>query len=215
MSVQLELPVSTAHRRQRDVIRDLSDYGDPQAPRPQAVSPTRQLPHSPVRQSEGRALRNAAAARLRAAALPGSEERAKLTPEQIVDRRTSLADAQIALCVARGVALDDIDPFSGYSMSRSAYDAARHSWISLIKFHGFNDDYDQQPLDDALAWWAERRPQYMAGDDWLAAGMAAHREYWQGLGYGCGGPYCEIHDDETTMLKAAQEAADMIDKAGA
>lgn len=181
MSIQLELPASAATRRQENVIRDLSAYGKARAP--QTGRP----------RVSDRALRNAAAARLRAAALPSSEERAKLTPEQIVDRRTSLADAQIALCVARGVALDDIDSFSGYSMSRSAYDAARHSWISLIKFHGFNDDYDQQPLDKALAWWAERRPQYLAGDDWLAAGMAAHREYWRGIGHGCGAPYCEVH----------------------
>lgn len=195
MSVQLELPV--AERRETDVIRDLSDYGNPQTARPLASVPTQQRPRRSVAQRADRALRNIAAARLRAAALPGSEERAKLTSEQIVDRRTSLADAQIALCAARGVPLDDIDPFSGYSMSRSAYDAARHSWISLIKFHGFNDDYDQQPLGKALAWWAERRPQYLAGDDWLAAGMAAHREYWEGLGYGCGGPYCELHAESS------------------
>jgi hypothetical protein len=185
VSIQLELPVSAATRQQETVIRDLSDYGKERAS--QAGRP----------RGSDRALRNAAAARLRAAALPDSEQRVKLTPEQIVDRRTSLADAQIALSVARGVSLDDIDPFSGYSMSRSAYDAARHSWISLIKFHGFNDDYDQQPLDEALAWWAERRPQYLVGDDWLAAGMAAHCEYWQGLGYGCGGPYCETHAEDS------------------
>lgn len=186
MPTQLELPVI-------DVVRDLSDYGAQWgvgAPDLPAQPPRRSAAHP-----SGRALRNAAAARLRAAALPGSEERVKLTPEQIVDRRTSLADAQIALCVAREVPLDDIDPFSGYSMTRSAYDAARHSWISLIKFHGFNDDYDQQPLGEALAWWAERRPQYLAGDDWLAAGMAAHRDYWQKIGHGCGAPYCEMHHE--------------------
>ncbi|MCX4911835.1 hypothetical protein [Streptomyces sp. NBC_00878] len=179
MSIQLEFPVSD--RRPTDVIRDLSDYGKARAPqmeRPRASD---------------QSLRNIAAARLRATALPGSEERAKLTSEQIVDRRTSLADAQIALSAARGVSLDDIDPFSGYSTSRRAYGAVRHSWISLIKFHGFNDGYDQQPLDEALAWWAERRPQYLDGDDWLAAGMAAHREYWQGVGRGCGAPYCDGH----------------------
>lgn len=181
MSTQLELPI--VERRQADVIRDLSDYGKARAPQ------TGRLHIS------DRALRNAAAARLRAAALPGSEERAKLAPEQIVDRRTSLADAQIALSVARGVALEDIDSFSGCSMSRRAYDAVRHSWISLIKFHGFNDDYDQQPLDKALTWWAERRPQYLSGDDWLVAGLTAHHEYWQGLGHGCGAPYCEMHGE--------------------
>lgn len=193
MSIQLELPVSAVTRQQATVIRDLSDYGKgrtSQARRPRGSD---------------RALRNAAAARLRAAALPDSEQRAKLTPEQIVDRRTSLADAQIALSVARGVALDDIDSFSGRSMSRNAYDAARHSWISLIKFHGFNDDYDQQPLNEFLAWWAERRPQYLDGDDWLAAGMAAHHKYWQGVGHGCGAPYCDVHSNDCLAPKAADE----------
>lgn len=195
MSTQLELPMgATPARRQTDVIRDLSDYGSPQAALPHTSGPT-QRPRRSTAQRDSRALRNIAAARRRANALPDSEERAKLAPEQIVDRRTSLADAQIALCVARGVALDDIDPFSGYSMSRSAYDAARHSWISFIKFQGFNEGYDQQPLDKALAFWLERRPQYLNGDDWLAAGMAAHRKYWQGLGHGCGAPYCEMHGE--------------------
>jgi hypothetical protein len=203
MSIQLELPV--AERRQTDVIRDLSDYDSPQTARPLGSVPTRQRPRRSVAQRADRALRNIAAARLRAAALPGSEERSKLTPEQIVDRRTSLADAQIALSVARGVALDDIDSFSGRSMSRNAYDAARYSWISLIKFHGFNDDYDQQPLNEFLAWWAERRPQYLDGDDWLAAGMAAHHEYWQGVGHGCGAPYCDVHSNDSLAPKAADE----------
>lgn len=204
MSVQLELPVSEATCRQQDVIRDLSDYDSPQAVHPHASSPTRQRPHRAAASVASRALRNSAAARLRAAAVH-REERAKLTPEQIVDRRTSLADSQIALSVARGVALDDIDPFSGCSMSHGAYGAARHSWISLIKFHGFNDDYDQPSLDEVLAWWAERRPQYLDGDDWLAAGMSAHREYWQSVGHGCGAPYCEVHGDDTLAQKAAGE----------
>jgi hypothetical protein len=194
MSIQLELPVAKC--RQVDAIGDLSDYGSPQAARPDASGPTGQRPNRSVASSTSRALRNTAAARVRAAAVH-REERAKLTPEQIVDRRTSLADAQIALSVARGVALNDIDPFSGSSMSRGAYEACRHSWISLIKFHGFNDEYDQPSLDEFLAWWAKRRPQYLEGDDWLAAGMATHSEYWQGIGHGCGAPYCEVHSESS------------------
>lgn len=134
-------------------------------------------------------------ARLRAVAVHG-EERAKLTPEQIADRRTSLADARIALCVAHGNALDDIDPSSGLSMSHDSYESVRHSWVSSMRYHGFNDEYEREPLDKALTFWAERRPHYLDGDDWLTAGMAAHREYWQSLGYGCGAPYCEIHDTD-------------------
>ncbi|MFG3127310.1 hypothetical protein ACGFZU_06370 [Streptomyces tendae] len=196
MPTQLELPVV-------DVVRDLFDYGTRQGGG--APDLPAQPSHRSAAHPSGRALRNTAAARLRAAALPDSEERAKLTPAQIVDRRTSLADAQIALSVARGVSLDDIDPFSGYSMSRRAYGAVRHSWVSLIKFHGFNDDYDQQPLDETLAWWAERRPQYLDGDDWLTAGMAAHREYWKGIGHGCGAPYCDVHSDDGLTSKEAVE----------
>lgn len=193
MSIQLELPV--AERRQADVIRDLSDYGDLQAVRPQP-------PHRS--QATDKALRRIAAARIRATALH-REERAKLTPEQVADRMTSMADARIAHCAAAGNSLDDIDPSSGYSMSHSSYESVRHSWISSIKFHGFNDDYDRQPLDKALAFWVQRRPQYLDGDDWLAAGMDAHREYWQGIGRGCGAPYCEVHGDASLAPKEAGE----------
>jgi hypothetical protein len=188
VSIQLELPV--VERRQVDVVRDLSDYDDPNAP-----GPTQQPPRRSVAQPADRALRRIAAARIRATALH-QEERAKLTPEQVADRRlTSLADARIALCVAQGVAFDDIDPSSGRSMSHSSFKAVRHSWISSMRYHGFNDEYEREPLDKALAFWAERRPQYLDGDDWLAAGMIAHREYWEGVGHGCGAPYCEMHSD--------------------
>lgn len=198
MSIQLELPVSAATRREEDVIRDLSDYDSPQEARPRASDPTlqRPRPRRSTSQPEGRALRNIAAARIRAAAVH-REELAKLTPEQVADRKTSMADARIALCAAQGTALDDIDASSGYSMSRSSYGSVRHSWISSMRYHGFNDEYDREALDKALAFWAERRPQYLDGDDWLAAGMAAHREYWQSLGRGCGAPYCEAHGESS------------------
>lgn len=182
VSTQLELPI--AEVRHEDVIRDLSDYGAT------PVEPTR-----PSVVKRDRALRNVAAARLRATALH-REERAKLTPEQIADRMTSLMDARIALCVAVGNSLDDIDPSSGNSMSRSSYEAARHSWISSMRYHGFNDEYGRQAFDKARAFWSERRPDYLDGDDWLAAGMDAHREYWEGIGRGCGAPYCEMHGEE-------------------
>ncbi|MEU3990065.1 hypothetical protein AB0F24_17110 [Streptomyces platensis] len=197
MSVQLELPVNVTHpRRQVNVVRDLSDYDSPRAARP----------HASVAQPEDRALRRIAAARIRATALY-REERAKLTPEQIADRVTSMADARIALCVATGNSLDDIDPSSGLSMSHSSYESVRHSWISSMRYHGFNDEYDRESLDKALAFWAERRPQYLDGDDWLAAGMAAHREYWQGIGHGCGAPYCEVHGDDSPTLQGLKDVS--------
>ncbi|MGV9891759.1 hypothetical protein [Streptomyces sp. NPDC003395] len=197
VSIQLEFPV--AERRQVDVVRDLSDYGEPH---PSGL--TRQRPRRAVAQSEDRALRRIAAARIRAIALY-REERAKLAPEQVADREQSMVDARIALCIAQGVALDDIDPSSGYSMSRSSYEAVRHSWISSMRYHGFNDEYERESFDEALAFWAERRPQYLDGDDWLAAGLAAHREYWQGIGHGCGAPYCDVHSNDSLAPKAAGE----------
>lgn len=189
MATQLELPVA-------DAIRDLSDYDSREEERPYAPAVNPQLPDRSAAQPSSRAFRNIAAARLRAAAVH-REERARLTPEQVADRRTSLMDARIALCVATGNSLDDIDPSSGNSMSPNSYEATRHSWISLIKFHGFNNEYDQPPLDEALAWWTERCPQYLNEDDWLAAGMVAHVEYWQGVGHGCGAPYCEMHGESS------------------
>lgn len=166
MSVQLELPVSAATRRQQDVIRDLSDYGSPQAARPRASSPTRQRPRRFVAHPEDRALRRIAAARIRATALH-REERAKLTPEQVADRMTSLADARIALCVAQGNSLDDIDPASGYSLSRESYEHVRQSWRNQAKQPGWNECY-RPGLEKAITFWSERRPEFTRGDDWLA-----------------------------------------------
>ncbi|MFE3678740.1 hypothetical protein [Streptomyces griseus] len=137
-----------------------------------------------------------AASRIRRIAMSPREQReAGWTPEQIVDYRTSMADFRIALCLAQGNALDDIDPTTGYSTSRASYDNARTSWISFMKFHGFNPDYNQAPLNKAIAYWAERRPQYLAGNDWLAAGLAAHRAYWQTLDHPCTCATCNGGDE--------------------
>ncbi|WP_145503156.1 hypothetical protein [Streptomyces sp. CFMR 7] len=183
-------------RRQVDVLFDLSDY--PKAsPDSGAAAPARtrdQPAQEPTLADDNRAKRRAvyvAASRIRRIAMSPREQReAGWTPEQIVDYRTSMADFRIALCLAQGNALDDIDPASGYSMSRASYDAARQSWISSMKFHGFNPGYDQAWLNKAIAYWAERRPQFLVGDDWLAAGLAAHRTYWQTLDHPCTCPTC-------------------------
>jgi hypothetical protein len=164
MSIQLELPV--VGRRQVDVIHDLSDYGSPQTVRLHASVPTQQRPHRSVAQPAERALRRIAAARIRATALH-REERSKLTPEQVADRMTSLADARIALCAAQGNSLDDIDPASGYSLSRESYERARQSWRNQAKQPGWNECY-RPDLEKAIAFWSERRPEFTEGDDWLA-----------------------------------------------
>jgi len=112
------------------------------------------------------------------------------------DRYTSMCDSRTALALSLGTSIDDIDPSSGYSMSRRSCESVRHSWISSIKYHGFSAIHEQEALNKAVAYWAERRPHYLDGDDWLAAGMAAHREYWQGVGRACNRPSCDEHGED-------------------
>ncbi|MEE4546436.1 hypothetical protein V2S66_31290 [Streptomyces sp. V4-01] len=101
------------------------------------------------------------------------------------DQRTSMADSRIALCLARGVAMDDIDPASGYDYSRAAYDRCRHSWVWNIKEHGYSESYDSPALNRAIDSWAAHRPDFLEGDDWLAAGLAAHRAHWATIDITC------------------------------
>jgi hypothetical protein len=82
-----------------------------------------------------------------------------------VDQRTSINDAHIALCIAMGRDLDDIDPTSGSDLTRQAYEAVRHSWRWNIQMHGLNDWYERN-LNEVLARWRERRPEFVDGDDW-------------------------------------------------
>lgn len=107
------------------------------------------------------------------------------------DQHTSMADSRIALCIARGVHLEDIDPSNGYDYSRRSYDTVRASWIQIIREHGWSEQYDRHGLDRAHANWAAHRPQYAAGDDWLAAGAAAHRALYPGRT--CHRGTCDIH----------------------
>ncbi|GAA1065252.1 hypothetical protein GCM10009574_028650 [Streptomyces asiaticus] len=88
-------------------------------------------------------------------------------PVAEADRLGAMADARIALCIANGVAIDDIDPSGGYNLSRRAYDEARRSWREMVEQHGFNELYDRPRYQKAYAFWAERRPEFAAGDDWL------------------------------------------------
>jgi hypothetical protein len=84
-----------------------------------------------------------------------------------VEQRTSVNDARIALCVANGIDPDDVDPTSGHSLSRESYESVRQSWRWNIQMHGLTEWYEQG-LTEALAWWRERRPEFVDGDDWLA-----------------------------------------------
>lgn len=84
-----------------------------------------------------------------------------------VEQRTSINDARIALCIAMGRDLDDIDPTSGHDLSREGYESVRESWRWNIQMHGWNDWYERN-LNEVLARWRERRPEFVEGDDWLA-----------------------------------------------
>uniref|UniRef100_UPI003F491FA7 hypothetical protein n=1 Tax=Nonomuraea sp. CA-251285 TaxID=3240002 RepID=UPI003F491FA7 len=82
------------------------------------------------------------------------------------DRRTSMADARIALCLAQGVAPEDIDPASGYDYSAEAYARVRESWRNLARQHGFSRFYDGPHYERAIAAWRARRPDLVV-DNWI------------------------------------------------
>lgn len=104
-----------------------------------------------------------------------------------VEQRTSMDDARIALCVAVGVDLEDIDPSSGHNISRAAYGRSRDSWVRHIAEWGWSDLYDGPVLAEVMERWTARRPQFTAGDDWKAAGVAAHLER------PCDRSSCDVH----------------------
>ncbi|HZP49650.1 hypothetical protein [Actinocrinis sp.] len=89
-------------------------------------------------------------------------------PVAAADNRTSMCDARIALCIALGVPAEDIDPASGYDLSRATYESVRASWRRHVEMHGFSEQYDRPRYEAAFGSWASRRPQFTNGDDWLA-----------------------------------------------
>lgn len=109
------------------------------------------------------AVRLATARLLRVASQARSDD-----PVLRADGRTSVADARAALCVAQGVPLEDIDAASGHDLSRSAYEDVRLSWRRHVEMHGFSEEYDRPRYENAFTRWAARRPEFTAGDDWLA-----------------------------------------------
>ncbi|MFI6296804.1 hypothetical protein ACIBEJ_34805 [Nonomuraea sp. NPDC050790] len=82
------------------------------------------------------------------------------------DRRTSMNDARIALCLAQGVAEKDIDPASGHDYSVEAYDSVRASWQALARHHGLSRYYDGPAYQKAISSWRARRPELVI-DDWV------------------------------------------------
>lgn len=102
-----------------------------------------------------------------------ADQARRLDPVLRADGRTSVADARAALCLAQGVPLDEIDPASGHDLTRRAYESVRASWRWNAGMHGLDEDggltdWFARVHDEALAWWAARRPEFTDGDDWLA-----------------------------------------------
>lgn len=105
-------------------------------------------------------------ARLRARLLMLHYTSGHADPVAVADRRTSMADARIALCLAYGVALEDIDPASGYDYSAASYGHVRASWQGLARMHGLSRFFDGPVLDRVIARWRARRPDLVV-DDWV------------------------------------------------
>jgi hypothetical protein len=112
------------------------------------------------------------------------------------DKATSMADARSALCLAQGVALEDIDS-SGYDRSERSYRSVRRSWVGLIEQHGWDAFYQGDALKRIFANWQRVRPERTSGDSaeaWLADGIAAHRAYWKKIGRPCNTQRdCDLH----------------------
>lgn len=125
----------------------------------------------PAHRTGGLTVDLAAHARLRMMSLakPGLR---RTDPVAFADNRTAMNDARTALCIALGVPLDEIDPASGHNMTRAAYERSRESWRWNAAMHGLTadglTDWYARAHEEMFAYWAARRPQYTAGDDWIA-----------------------------------------------
>lgn len=109
------------------------------------------------------------------------------------DRLTSMADARAAIALAAGVAIEDIDPATGYDHSRASYNRVRASWIDHIRQHGADDFHEIRDIEWARGLWAAKRPDFVEGDDWLTEAAEAHKEFVASLGRPCKLKTCTIH----------------------
>lgn len=120
------------------------------------------------------------------------------TSAERADNRTSMADARTGICLAAGVAINDIDPATGYDISARAYQNVRQSWVTTIRLHGWCGDYrPESDLPDVFAAWVERRPDLTVDDSadaWLQDGADAHLQHWDARGLACNRPSCILHD---------------------
>jgi hypothetical protein len=79
-----------------------------------------------------------------------------------------MCDARAALWLAKGVALEDIDPSTGHNWSAAAYEEARRSWRAHVVHTQPLSEYTRPWFEEAYAKWLAHRPDLAAGDDWLA-----------------------------------------------
>lgn len=125
------------------------------------------------------------------------------TDAERADKNTSMADARTALCFANGVALDDIDPATGYNISECAYQNVRRSWVGNIKEHGWAGECrPESELPEVFAIWERRRPDLTADDSvdaWLKDGAEAHYQRWDASGVACSRPGCALHDEPSDL----------------
>lgn len=90
-----------------------------------------------------------------------------LDPAERALRAEAKDTARMALCFARGVALEDIDPVHGYDLSRAAYDRSRKSWWRLVADDGGEiRGWVAEHMATARADWLRRRPEYVQPGDW-------------------------------------------------
>ncbi|MFI9205265.1 hypothetical protein [Streptomyces sp. NPDC053048] len=115
------------------------------------------------------------------------------------DRLTSMADARIAICIASGVAIEDIDPATGYDHSRRGYERVRASWIDLIRQHGASEFHELRDIEEVRALWAENRPEFVEDDDWVTEAFDAHKEFIASLGRPCRRSSCVVHFPAPTL----------------
>jgi hypothetical protein len=96
-----------------------------------------------------------------------------LTPLEIADQQTSMADARIALNLACGVPIEMITSL-GYDNTDAAYADVRASWVRHVEESAWHGQFDWPALDKAYGYWLGARPDLAAGDDWFADGWLAH-----------------------------------------
>jgi len=105
--------------------------------------------------------------RLMAAARPPTGD-----PVADADHATVMADLRAAVCLAAGVAPEDIGP-GGYDYSAAGFARVRASWLRHIEMFGLGL-FDENP-EKVLADWSQVRPEFTAGEDWRAEGAELHR----------------------------------------